>query len=267
MRYKLVLEYDGTNYGGWQKQKDKISIQEIIENCIFLFSAEKADVFVSGRTDSGVHALNQVVHFDLKKEYKEDIVVNALNFYLGERNRKLIKEWQKNNNNFYLKPFLQQDIVVKFCEIVDEEFHSRFSSKMRYYKYLILNRATPSALWQNKAWHIRNKLDIEKMQKAANYLIGNHDFSSFRDSQCQAKSPIKTMNSCKIYKEDELIVFEFSARSFLHHMIRNIVGTLRDVGIGKITVNEFKNILASKNRQNAGEMAQACGLYLVRIDY
>ncbi len=268
MRYKVVLEYDGTNYGGWQKQKDKLGIQEVIEECVFLFSGEKVEVVASGRTDTGVHAINQTVHFDLTKKYEEGVVVNALNFWFGKRNRNLILEWQKQNNNHFSKPFLQQDIVAKDCKIVDNDFHARFSSKMRYYKYIILNRKAPSALWQNKAWHIRKKLNIEKMQEASKFILGNHDFSSFRDSQCQAKSPIKTMGSCNIYKEsEELIIFEFSAKSFLYHMIRNIVGTLRDVGIGKITVENFKEILEAKDRRMAGEMAAACGLYLVNIDY
>lgn len=268
MRYKIVIEYDGTNYGGWQKQKDKLGIQEVVENSVFLFSGEKVEVFASGRTDTGVHAVNQVVHFDLKKEYKNDVVMNALNFWFGKRNRDLIAEWQKNSNNYFYKPFLQQDIVVKNCEIMDENFHSRFSSKMRHYKYIILNRKAPSALWQNKAWHIRKTLDLEKIQEASKFILGNHDFSSFRDSQCQAKSPIKTMDNCKIYKEfDDLVIFEFSAKSFLYHMIRNIVGTLRDVGVGKTSIKDFEEILLSKDRKRAGEMAPACGLYFVGVDY
>lgn len=267
MRYKVVLEYDGTNYGGWQKQKDKLGIQEVVEDCVELFSGEKTDVFVSGRTDTGVHALNQVIHFDLKKEFKEEVVINALNFWFGKRNRDLIAEWQKNSDNHFFKPFLQQDIVAKSCEKVDENFHSRFSSKMRHYRYIILNRKSPSALWQNKAWHIRKKLDVEKIQKAGKIILGNHDFSSFRDSQCQAKSPVKTMSNLKIYQDSDLIFFEFSAKSFLYHMIRNIVGTLRDVGTEKISVGDFKDILEAKDRKMAGEMAPACGLYLLGIDY
>lgn len=266
-RYKLNIEYDGTNYSGWQKQNGRLSIQETIEDCIFCLSKEKVDVFASGRTDAGVHAINQYLHFDLNKLYKTDTIIEGLNFYLCEKNRILIKEWQKNNNNFFLKPFLQQDIAVKDCELVDNDFHARFSTKMRHYRYIILNKQRPSALWQNKAWHIRKELDIDKMQTASDLLIGKHDFSSFRDSQCQANSPIKTMSNIKIYKKDEFIYFDFSAKSFLHHMIRNIVGTLKDVGNHKINVNEFKNILESKDRKNAGEMASPCGLYLLNIDY
>jgi tRNA pseudouridine38-40 synthase len=268
VKYKIIIEYDGTNYAGWQRQKNKVTIQEVIEECIFKLSGEVTEVFVSGRTDSGVHALNQVAHFELVKEYEENTIVGALNFYLIGRNAELVREWQKKNNDFFMKPFLRQDIVIKDCSIVDDDFHARFSSKMRHYKYIILNRKEASALWQNRAWHIRKKLNIEKMQEAGNILLGNHDFSSFRDSQCQAKSPIKTLSNCSISGiDDDLIVFEFSAKSFLHHMIRNIVGTLRDVGSGRISVEEFRNIFEAIDRKKAGEMADACGLYLVKIDY
>lgn len=267
MRYKITFEYDGTNYGGWQKQKDKLGIQEVLENCVKAFSGETTEVLASGRTDTGVHALEQVAHFDLNKQFEGEVVKNALNFWLGKRNRDLIKEWQKANNNHFLKPFSLQDIVIKNCEIVGEDFHSRFSSKMRYYKYLILNRKADSAIWQNRVWHIRKELDVEKMKEAAKIILGKHDFSSFRDSQCQAKSPIKTMSGCKITRNDEFIVFEFWAKSFLYHMIRNIVGTLRDVGSGKISVEEFEKILEAKDRKRAGEMAPACGLYLMKIEY
>lgn len=266
-RYKLVIEYDGTNYAGWQKQEDRITIQETLEDCVFNLTKERVEVFASGRTDAGVHAINQVIHFDLEKLYKTDVIVEGLNFYLGEKNRKLIKSWQKNNNNIFLKPFSQQDIAVKNCELVDMEFHSRFSSKMRHYRYVILNRQRPTALWQNKVWHIKKELNIKTMQEASKILLGNHDFSSFRDSQCQALSPVKTMSAIKIYKQDEFVNFEFSAKSFLHHMIRNIVGTLRDVGIDRTSIDEFKNILNSKDRKMAGEMAPACGLYLLGVDY
>lgn len=267
VRYKITIEYDGTNYSGWQKQQDRRSIQETIEQSIKSLSNEDIEVFCSGRTDCGVHAINQVAHFDLNKEYKTDTIVEGLNFFLGKNNRDLIKKWRKNNNDFFLNPFLQQDITIKKCEIVDNDFHARFSSKMRYYRYLILNRKQPSALWQNKAWLIKRDLNIENMEKASKLLIGKHDFSSFRDSQCQAKSPIKTISGCSIKREEDLIIFDIWAKSFLHHMIRNIVGTLRDVGIDRITVEDFKDIIEAKDRKRAGEMAQACGLYLVKIDY
>ena len=267
MRYKLIIEYDGTNYSGWQKQDGRLTIQETLEDCVFNLTKEKVEVIASGRTDAGVHAINQVIHFDLNKEYKTDTIIQGLNFYLGDKNRNLIKLWQKNSNDIFLKPFLQQDIAVKSCEIVNEDFHARFSSKMRHYRYVILNRQKPSALWQNKVWHIRKELDIEQMQLASAILLGKHDFSSFRDSQCQALSPVKTMSAIKIYKQDEFVNFEFSAKSFLHHMIRNIVGTLRDVGTGKTAIKSFEDILNSKDRQMAGEMAPACGLYLLGVDY
>lgn len=266
-RYKITIEYDGTNYAGWQKQDTRLTIQQTIEECIFNLTKQRVEVFASGRTDAGVHAINQVAHFDLNTLFKTDTIIEGLNFYLGEKNRQLIKNWQKNNNNIFLKPFLPQDIVIKDCEIVSEDFHARFSSRMRHYQYKILNRLRPTALLQNKSWHIRKELDIIKMQQAVSILIGKHDFSSFRDNQCQANSPIKTMSSINIYKQEELIIFEFSAKSFLHHMIRNITGTLKDVGMNKINLEDFKNILDKKDRKYAGEMAPACGLYLTKIDY
>ena len=266
-RYKLTIEYDGTNYAGWQKQDGRLTVQETLEDCIFNLSGEKVEVFASGRTDAGVHAINQVIHFDLNRLYKTDTIIEGLNFYLGKKNRKLIDIWQKNNNNVFLKPFLQQDIVVKECEVVDDSFHARFSTKMRHYRYIILNRQRPTALWQNKAWHIRKKLDVTKIYESAQCLIGKHDFSSFRDSQCQANSPVKTMSAINVYGRDEFVYFEFSAKSFLHHMIRNIVGTLRDVGTGKINENDLVKILESCDRKQAGEMAPACGLYLLNVEY
>ena len=138
---------------------------------------------------------------------------------------------------------------------------------MRYYQYIIINRTAPLGLMKNRAWHIIKELDVDLMNKASQILIGKHDFSSFRDSQCQALSPIKTMNSCEVLRKDDEVIFNFSAKSFLHHMIRNIVGTLRDVGIGKITVDEFEKILEAKDRKAAGVNAPACGLYFLGAEY
>lgn len=274
MRYRIDIEYDGTNYVGWQKQIHGLSIQEVIESCIFKLSGEKVELFGSGRTDAGVHALNQVAHFDLnKKKFSEQTIIEGLNYYLFRYNIDKINIFRRVINSkfgdFYKNyiPIPEQDIIIKFCNVVNSDFHARFSSRMRYYKYIIMNTKSPLALWRNRAWHIREKLELEPMQKACNLLLGKHDFSSFRDSQCQAFSPLKTINSCKIYREDDRIILEVSAKSFLHHMIRNIIGTLKDVGTGKIDLKKFDDILNSKNRQNAGINAPACGLYLVKIDY
>lgn len=243
-RYKITIEYDGTNYLGWQRQKDGNSIQKSIEKAVESFSGQKATVTGSGRTDAGVHALGQVAHFDLESEHTDYRVMMALNHYLKDKN-----------------------IVILGCETVDEKFHARFSAKKRFYKYRILNKKQLSPLRKNRVWEVRKELNIEKMQNAADLLIGEHDFTSFRDSDCQAKSPIKSIDEISIYRKKDEIIFEISAKSFLHHMVRNIVGTLRDVGIGKTSIKSFQKILEAKDRTKAGVTAPACGLYFVRVGY
>ena len=273
MRYRIDIEYDGTNYSGWQKQGQGLSIQEIIEDCIAKLSRQNTEVIGCGRTDAGVHAVSQVAHFDLDKKIDETTMVNGLNYYLGLNNRLLISKFGEaiadKFGDFYsdFRLLSGQDIVIKSCEIVDEDFHARFSSKMRYYQYVIVNRMAPLGLMKNRAWHIIKDLDIDLMNKASQMLIGKHDFSSFRDSQCQALSPIKTMNSCEVTKNEDRVIFNFSAKSFLHHMIRNIVGTLRDVGIKKTSIDEFEKILEAKDRRAAGMNAPACGLYFLGAEY
>lgn len=256
MRYKLVIEYDGTNYIGWQKQKGGFSIQESIEKAIHLFSGESVELFAGGRTDAGVHALGQVAHFDLEKEYKPFRVISAINFYLK----------YKTSAQTNIKKPTTQDISIIDCEIVDENFHARFSAKKRYYKYKILNRPQPSAV-DNKAWQIGKKLNFEKMQKALPLLIGKKDWSSFRDSECQAKSPIKTIDKVSLQKNADEIIFEIEAKSFLHHMVRNIVGTLVEVGLNKISIENLKEIIEAKDRTKAGPTAPPQALFLVKIDY
>ncbi|MDR2077506.1 MAG: tRNA pseudouridine(38-40) synthase TruA [Rickettsiales bacterium] len=275
MRYKLCIEYDGTNYSGWQKQKQGISVQSVIEECIFELSGERVELVGSSRTDAGVHALGQIAHFDLdKKHYPETVVVQALNYYLCRINRIRIKKLQRLIEGEFGESYrryglpAEQDIVIKSCSIVDGEFHARFSSKMRHYRYIIKNTGSPLAIWQNRAWWVSDELDIDSMAETCQILLGLHDFSSFRDSQCQAPSPMKTISSCRIYSaEKDLIIFDISAKSFLHHMVRNIIGTLRDVGRRKIGTSDFKDILESKDRKKAGVNAPACGLYFIGVDY
>ncbi|MDR1425457.1 MAG: tRNA pseudouridine(38-40) synthase TruA [Rickettsiales bacterium] len=274
MRYRLRIEYDGTNYSGWQKQGHGLSIQEILEECLFKLSGEKNEVVGSGRTDAGVHALAQVAHFDLNgKQFPETTIVQALNYYLCEFSRVRAKRIKNliigELGNFYRKyaPLLKQDIIVKDCKLVENDFHARFSSKMRYYRYLLLNTKQPSILWSNRAWHVKEPLDLAPMQIACSMLVGQHDFSSFRDSQCQALSPVKTINSCEIHRNGDIISLEIAAKSFLHHMVRNIVGTLKDVGSHRTDPDRFKSILESQNRKKAGVNAPAHGLYFVRVDY
>lgn len=246
VRYKIIFEYDGTKYCGLQKQQylPNKSIEEVLENAVHAFSQERVKINASGRTDAGVHAFAQVAHFDLSKKFEPRKIVMGLNNYLhGE------------------------DIALLSCEIVHENFHSRFDAKMRHYRYLIINRSAPPILQKNRAWHMPQKLDFTAMRAAADFLIGEHDFSAFRDAECQAQSPIKTIEKITLIKNGDELAIEVSARSFLHHMVRNIVGTLIWVGIGKIKTTEMKNILESRDRTKSGPNAPAHGLYFLRVDY
>jgi tRNA pseudouridine38-40 synthase len=243
-RYKILIEYDGTGYAGWQRQANAISIQECIEESIESFSQEKVTLFSAGRTDTGVHAVGQVAHFDLKKEHGAYTVTGALNHFLKTKG-----------------------IVILETEIVDENFHARFSAKKRFYKYIILNRSAPPALDLNKVWHVKEPLNVDVMRLASGYLIGNHDFTSFRASECQAASPVKTIDEIEILLDEDYIVTYISAPSFLHHMVRNIIGTLKMVGCGKWQPEDVKTALEAKDRAAAGQTAPACGLYFLKVQY
>ena len=241
----LTVEYDGTNYCGWQKQDNKPTIAGALEKAIEKFSKEQVTVFAAGRTDSGVHALAQVVHLDLQnKSFSSFRVMQAINFYLRK-----------------------EQIVVTFCEEKDENFHARFSALKRYYQYIILNRNAATVIDKNRLWHIRTKLDLSLMQEAAQLLIGTHDFSSFRAALCQSISPVKTIDSIDINLEGEKILINISAKSFLHHMVRNIVGSLKLVGEKKMTIVDFKAGFVAKNRALMGPTAPAKGLYFIKVDY
>ena len=241
-RFKINLEYDGTNLIGWQENQDGPSVQSLLQDAIFQFCGEKTTVFSAGRTDAGVHAISMVAHFDLEKNQDEQTVMRAMNFYLTE------------------KP-----VAVLSCEKVNDDFHSRFSCVARHYKYIVINRSSPIVLKKNRAWWVPQKLDINAMKMAAQKLVGKHDFTSFRAAQCQSKSPIKTLDSVLITQNGDEIIFEFSARSFLHHQVRNMVGTLVEIGMGK--PYDIDEIFAAKNRSAAGITAPACGLYFVNADY
>lgn len=246
MRYKLTVEYCGTNYCGFQKQPDfeQKSVEEVLEEAVFQLAKERVKIIASGRTDAGVHALGQVIHFDLGKKFEPRRVVMGLNNYLQK-----------------------EEVAILKCELVDENFHARFDAKLRHYRYDIINRTAPLTVEKNRAWHLGQKLDVEEMKKAAAFLIGEHDFSSFRDAQCQAKSAIKTVEKISVSKNDEKILIEISAKSFLHHMVRNLVGTLVLIGSGKLPVAEMKKILAAKDRTKSGPNAPACGLFFLKTDY
>ena len=243
-RYKICIEYDGTHYSGWQKQKNSVSIQEEIEKALYAFSQEKTLVYGMGRTDAGVHAIAQVAHFDLEKDRPQETVQLGINYFL------------KNH-----------PIIITHCEKVDINFHARYSAKRRIYRYVMLNRIAPPALDMNRVWHINRTLDLKKIEAAAKILIGTHDFSSFRTTLCQAKSPIKTLEYIKISQDGEKIIFELCAPSFLHHMVRNIVGTLHLIGIGKFSNQDLKDYLDAKDRNIIKYTAPASGLYFVAALY
>ncbi|MBO7644961.1 MAG: tRNA pseudouridine(38-40) synthase TruA [Alphaproteobacteria bacterium] len=241
-RFKINLEYDGTNLIGWQSNKDGVSVQSLVSDAIYKFCGERADVVSAGRTDAGVHAICMTAHFDLDKEQNPDTIMRALNFYL-----------------------VKEPVSVLSCECVDDDFHARFSCTKRNYRYIVLNRPSPVVLKKNRVWWVPQKLDIEKMKVAAKKLVGKHDFTSFRAAQCQAKSPIKTLDSATITQNDDEIIFDFSARSFLHHQVRNMVGTLVEIGLGK--PYDIDEIFAEKKRNAAGVNAPPFGLYFVSATY
>ncbi|MES2677920.1 MAG: tRNA pseudouridine(38-40) synthase TruA [Pseudomonadota bacterium] len=251
-RYKLTIEYKGGNFIGWQKQADNPnSIQEIIEKAIFDLTGEKVDLVGSGRTDAGVHALAQTAHFDLQKPTKENFAFKmraGLNHYLRQNN-------------------ITADIAILDCVEVDKNFHSRFDGKMRHYQYQIISRHPHLTLHRDLAWQISYPLDINEMLKAAQYLLGKHDFSSFRDSECQSKSAIKSIEKIEIFQEGDLVKMNFSAKSFLHHQVRNMVGTLVLVGGGRMKAEDVKMILETRDRTKSGSNAPAGGLYFLGVDY
>ena len=242
-KYIITIEYDGTNYVGWQKQDNGNSIQESIEIALAKLTGEKVSIFGAGRTDSGVHALGQVAHFVLSKEFKTENIRDGL--------------------NQHLRP---QPIAVLEARKTDKDFHARFSAKKRTYEYLIINRRAPLTVDANKYWCVFKKLDTDKMILESKHFIGKHNFESFRSIDCQAKSAEKTINNIKIIKEAEKITIRVSAKSFLHSQVRIMVGTLVEIGKGKIN-NSIEKILQNKNRSQAGVTAPACGLYLMKIDY
>ena len=246
MRYKLTLEYDGTNTLGWQRQLDGPSVQEYLETVLELLSGTHSEVAAAGRTDAGVHALAQVAHIDFETQMEPWKIREAFNANLRQ---------------------IEAPVAVIDVEPVDNNFHARFSAKGRGYIYRILNRRAPSVLRHNRAWWVPVELNIEQMQKGASYLLGNHDFTSFRASACQAKSPIKTLDKLDIVKDGDEIIFIVEAKSFLHHQVRNMVGTLKMVGEGKLAPEDIKRILEAKNRATAGATAPACGLYLNKVVY
>ena len=245
-RYKIVIEYDGTNLLGWQKQLDGPSAQEYLEKAIDGFVQENVEVYGAGRTDAGVHALAQVAHFDLQKNVDCFRLREAMNAHL--RN-------------------MEAPVAVLEAKKAAPDFHARYSATGRAYIYRITTRRAPLILEKNRSWAVVVPLDVEKMREGAKYLLGHHDFTSFRAVKCQAKSPIKTLDKLDIVQNGENITFFVEARSFLHHQVRNMVGTLKLVGDGHLNPQDIQTILGAKDRTAAGPTAPASGLYLSRIMY
>jgi tRNA pseudouridine38-40 synthase len=243
-RFKLTLEYDGGAFVGWQRQDNGPSVQQALEEAIHRFCGETVVTFAAGRTDAGVHARGQVVHFDLGREAEADTVRDAL--------------------NFHLKPAA---ISVLKAEAVGADFHARFAAKARLYCYRIVNRRAPLAIERGRAWLVWMPLDAVAMHAAAQLLVGHHDFSSFRASLCQADSPMKTLDVLDVMRVDDEVHVSARARSFLHHQVRNMVGTLKLVGEGKWTRDDVAQALAARNRSAAGPTAPAEGLYLMDVWY
>ena len=243
-RYKLTVEYHGGPFRGWQRQDNGPSVQETLETAVFALTGEKTLVQGAGRTDSGVHALAQVAHVDIAKDFPADTVRDAL--------------------NHHVRP---HPVSILAAETVDEDFHARFSATGRAYLYRILNRRAPAALDDGRVWWQAMALDATAMHEAAQELIGHHDFSTFRASECQAKSPEKTLDRLDVSRVGDEIHIVAEARSFLHHQVRNIVGTLQLVGTGKWRARDVATALKAKDRAAGGPTAPPQGLYLTRVDY
>nr|WP_314262287.1 tRNA pseudouridine(38-40) synthase TruA [uncultured Devosia sp.] len=243
-RYKLTVEYDGTPFAGWQRQASDPSVQQALEEAILAWSGETVTTQCAGRTDSGVHALGQVAHFDLEKTWDVFRIREAL--------------------NFHLRP---SPVAILDVEEVPETFQARFSATARHYEYRILNRRAPAVIERNHVWHSPRALDADAMSEAASLILGEHDFTTFRSSECQANSPIRTLDVFTVRKEPEHIVINASARSFLHHQVRSMVGSLRLVGEGKWRPADFRAALDARDRKRCGPMAPSCGLYLTRVTY
>lgn len=245
-RYKITIEYDGTNLLGWQKQQEGLSVQSCLETALQAFTNQQIDIYAAGRTDAGVHALAQVAHFDLDTKMELFQIREAFNAHLRDR---------------------QYPVSVVDVETVPDDFHARFSAIGRGYIYRILNRRARTVLLENRVWHVPFPLDVEKMRQGAKYLLGHHDFSAFRGAGCQALSPIKTLDKLDIIVNGDEIDFIVEARSFLYHQVRNMVGTLKMVGDGKLQPEDIQKILESKQRREAGVTAPASGLYLSKVMY
>ena len=240
---KIIIEYDGKDYNGWQKQTNKLNIQGEIERAIEEITGEKVDLIASGRTDAGVHALAQVANFKIEKNIPIEKIPYALNSKL------------------------KKSIRIKEAKEVDEKFHSRYTCKRKTYKYVINNSIQGTAIYRNLQYHFPEKLDDIKMNEAVKYLIGEHDFKSFKASGTSSKSSVRTIYDAKVTREGEIVTIELTGNGFLYNMVRIIAGTLVDVGEGKIKPEDVKKILLAKDRLKAGRTLPPTGLYLVNVEY
>jgi len=244
LRYKLTIEYDGGPFVGWQRQENGISVQQALEQAITAFSGETVVVKGAGRTDAGVHALGQVAHIDLARDRTPDVVRDAI--------------------NANVRP---HPISVISAEAVGDDFDARFSAIRRHYLYRILQRRAPPALDRGRVWWVSQALDVAAMHETAQALVGKHDFTTFRSSQCQAKSPVKTLDRLDVSREGEEVIVRATARSFLHNQVRSMVGTIKRVGEGGWPVAAVGEALAARDRARSGPVAPAEGLYLVAVEY
>lgn len=243
-RYKLTIEYDGAPFAGWQRQDNAPSVQEELEKAAQKLDQSTVTVQGAGRTDSGVHALGQVAHIDLTKDLAEDKVRDAL--------------------NYHLKP---NPVAVLEAERVSDEFHARFSATQRHYLYRIIDRRVPLTLDRGQVWRVPRALDASAMHKAVQFLVGTHDFTTFRDAQCQAESPVKSIDKVAVARYGEEVQLTIEARSFLHRQVRSITGSLVEVGFGKWSPQDFKAALDAADRSRCGPVAPPDGLYLTAVDY
>ena len=243
-RYRLTVEYDGGPYFGFQAQKEQPSVQASLVRAIAAFTGESVTIHAAGRTDSGVHATGQVVHFDTARDWPAETVRNAMNAHLGA-----------------------EPIVALDAARVDEDFHARFSAIGRRYLYRVLNRRANLALEIGRVWRLPRPLDTEAMHAAAQRLVGKHDFTTFRDVRCQSKSPVKTLDVARVWREGEEVHLGFEARSFLHRQVRSLTGSLVEVGLGRWSADDLQAALDAKDRSACAQVAPPQGLYLVGVEY
>jgi tRNA pseudouridine38-40 synthase len=243
-RYRLTLEYDGSAYNGFQAQTDQPTVQGSVEAAITAFCGETVRLAAAGRTDTGVHATGQVISLDLEKAWPAQTVMNALNAHL-----------------------VGEAISVLDCEGVEDDWHARFSATGRRYLYRILNRPGPPALDAGRVWHMRKPMDADAMHAAAQVLVGLHDFTTFRDVNCQSKSPEKTLDVASVRRVGEEVHLVFEARSFLHRQVRSMTGTLAEVGLGRWTIDDVATALTARDRAACGPVAPSTGLYLTGVRY